>query len=236
MAKKIALLGLILVLTLATISSGLATELLPFPIAGQVSFGGEFEGLVLVTGTDKDQIGRCDPAPDCYTVKTKTDQNGFYQIEWSNVKNFRNGDLIEISICDTHAACKKSIRLSDPVSSFDFNLLTEAELAIKEEIVYVCWDGSKVKDTSSCPIQPKPEEPKEPESKTLQTALLSLIATIIGVFAWGKGFAGLIKYYLKKAKEQEALGNDEEADKLRARAEKMAKTVIFNFMAGKYKK
>ena len=60
-----------------------------------------------------------------------------------------------------------------------------------------------------------------------------MIASVIGVFAWGKGFAGLIKYYLRKADETD---DRELAKKYRDRAEKMAKTVVINFLAGKYKK
>jgi hypothetical protein len=115
-------------------------------------------------------------------------------------------------------------------------------------------------------IPPKPEPPTEPEPKPIPTTvpiptipvvtttipptiepeptkwdeikdwLIGLIAGIIGVFAWGKGFAGLIKYYLKKAKEADKIGDKELAGKYRERAEKMAKTTITNFLAGKYKK
>jgi len=81
------------------------------------------------------------------------------------------------------------------------------------------------------PVVPPVEPPVEPESD-LKTILITMIASIIGIFAWGKGFAALIKYYLRKAEET----SGEEAKKYRARAEKMAKTVVFNFLAGKYKK
>ena len=81
-------------------------------------------------------------------------------------------------------------------------------------------------------ITPPDVPPVEPESN-LKTILITLIATIIGLFAWGKGFAGLIKYYLKLADETE---DRELAKKYRDRAEKMAKTVVTNFLAGKYKK
>ena len=59
---------------------------------------------------------------------------------------------------------------------------------------------------------------------------------MIGVFAWGAGFKGLIIYYLNKAKEADIVGDKELAKKHRDRAEKMARTVITNFLAGKYKK
>ncbi len=89
----------------------------------------------------------------------------------------------------------------------------------------ICEDGTEVSEASECPIV-------EPEDN-LKTILITLIATIIGLFAWGKGFAGLIKYYLRLADETK---DKELAKKYRARAEKMAKTVVTNFLAGKYKK
>ncbi len=89
------------------------------------------------------------------------------------------------------------------------------------------------------PVEPtpvEPTEPVEPKGSAFQTFLITLIAAIIGFFAWGKGFAGLIKYYLRLAKEAEKSGDTESAKKYRARAEKMAKTVVTNYLAGKYKK
>ncbi len=83
---------------------------------------------------------------------------------------------------------------------------------------------------SDCLIVPPDDE------ETLKDFLIKLIAVIIGVFAWGAGFKGLILYYLNEAKKADAAGDKELAKKHRARAEKMAKTVITNFLAGKYKK
>ncbi len=99
---------------------------------------------------------------------------------------------------------------------------------------YICSDGSEVSDKSNCPVEDEDKvvPPVEPESD-LKTILITMIASIIGVFTWGKGFAGLIKYYLRLAEET----NDRTlAKKYKDRAEKMAKTVVFNFLAGKYKK
>ncbi len=95
-------------------------------------------------------------------------------------------------------------------------------------IVTKCSDGSIAEPGVACP--------KEDEESDLSTILITLIATIIGFFAWGKGFAGLIKYYLRLADEAAKAGDKELAEKYRARAEKMAKTVVTNFLAGKYKK
>jgi len=82
------------------------------------------------------------------------------------------------------------------------------------------------------PVVIPPVTPVEPGTD-LKTVLITLIATIIGLFTWGKGFAGLIKYYLRKADETD---DAELSKKYRVRAEKMAKTVVFNFLAGKYRK
>ena len=89
-----------------------------------------------------------------------------------------------------------------------------------------CDDGTEVSDLKDCPSP----------SSNLEAYLIGLIAFIIGVFAWGKGFAALIKSKLKKADEAEKMGNKALAKKYRDTAEKMAKSVITNFMAGKYKK
>ncbi|KKM32387.1 hypothetical protein LCGC14_1565780, partial [marine sediment metagenome] len=104
----------------------------------------------------------------------------------------------------------------------------EDDVVIPPVVTYICADGSQVYNSNDCPI--------EPESNTLKTVLISLIAAIIGIFAWGKGFAGLIKYYLRLADEAEKAGDKELAKKYRDRASKMAKTVVTNYLAGKYKK
>ena len=80
------------------------------------------------------------------------------------------------------------------------------------------------------------DDDDEDEGSNLKTILITLIAAIIGFFGWGKGFAGLIKYYLRKADEAAKAGDKELAAKYRARAEKMARTVVTNYLAGKYKK
>ena len=79
-----------------------------------------------------------------------------------------------------------------------------------------------------------PVEPDDPNE--LRDMLLRLIAAVIGVFAWGAGFRALIIHYLNKAKEADKAGDKVLAAKHRARSEKMAKTVVLNFLAGKYKK
>jgi hypothetical protein len=86
------------------------------------------------------------------------------------------------------------------------------------------------------PVVPPVEPPVDEDDNTLATILITLIAAIIGLFAWGKGFAGLIKYYLKEADKAEKAGDKEKAKAYRARAEKMAKSVVTNYLAGKYKK
>ena len=109
----------------------------------------------------------------------------------------------------------------------------EPEPATVVTPVYNCPDGTQVTDLAKCPE--KQVIPPEPESN-LFDYLIYLIAGIIALFAWGKGFAGLIKYYMNKSKEAEQAGDKELAKKYRERAEKMAKSVITNYLAGKYKK
>lgn len=172
------------------------------------------------------------------------------------------GDTIEIKACDIHAECTTSFQIDSTVprkvylTLYDDSIPTE--VIVKE---FQCYDGTFEFTAAECPVPPEPTTetktiiekeyfcadgtsvakasdcvPPEEEDDTLQDWLIGLIAGIIGVFAWGKGFAALIKWRLKKAKEADAAGDKELARKYRATAEKMAKTTVFNFLAGKYKK
>tara|TARA_Y100000310_G_scaffold57061_1_gene52303 strand:+ start:2147 stop:2908 length:762 start_codon:yes stop_codon:yes gene_type:complete len=168
-------------------------------------------------------------------------------------------NTIKIVACNVHPDCTTTF----VVESFDPKTIRmDIQDASIPETSYrwVCGDGSTVDSEADCPVQ-VPEEVEvevevekivevdvekiveveveadkpEPED-AVREWLIGLIAGIIGVFAWGAGFAGLIKYYLRKATEERKAGNIKLANKYRNRAEKMAKTVITNFLAGKYKK
>lgn len=134
---------------------------------------------------------------------------------------------------------------------------------------FQCAGGNWVVDVGSCPrvVSPDPvvvekevikevvkevEVPVSDEGDLSQLQLLSLgmIAAVIGIFSWGKGFAGLIKWRLGKAKKELRIANAAKnagdmslykvhldlSVKHQKTAEKMSKTVLTNFMAGKYKK
>lgn len=147
-----------------------------------------------------------------------------------------------IWVCPAWSTCSsvgEQSRTCDAVGS----LITKTET---QECVYVAPtpqpepepETPVVDDDDEVEVTPLPivEPPVEPEEETsLQDVLLRLIASVIGIFAWGAGFRGLIVYYLNKAKEAEKAGDKVLAKKHRDRAGKMARTVVFNFLAGKYK-
>lgn len=169
----------------------------------------------------------------------------------ASIPNFYPGDPIEVRVRGFGDEGKYTFNVPDKTPyRFTLSIHTTREDAFVE-----CYDGSLVREVSLCPAKPEPTvtEPevvekeviKEveteievpvPEERNLQDWLIGLIAGIIGVFAWGAGFAGLIRYYLRLAKEAEKAGNKTLAKKYRTRAEKMAKTAVTNFLAGKYKK
>ena len=121
-----------------------------------------------------------------------------------------------------------------PVTPEQYTCLDGTKVDVRENCPkYTCSDGTLVDDLAKCPTTPI--TPPEPESNLL-TYLIILIAGILAFFGWGKGFAGLIKYKLKQADEAEKAGNKELAKKYRATAEKMAKSIVTNYLAGKYKK
>lgn len=105
------------------------------------------------------------------------------------------------------------------------------EKTVEKEVIvteYVCSDGTKAESADKCP--------KEEESESnLIDYLIGLIVGILALFGWGKGFAGLIKYYINKAKEEEKKGNKELAQRYRERAKKMTQSIITGYLAGKYK-
>jgi len=75
-------------------------------------------------------------------------------------------------------------------------------------------------------------EPDE-EISVVWKALIALAIIVLGSFGWGKGFAGLAKYYMKKAEDAET---KVERIKYQQIAIKMLKTALQNAAAGKYEK
>ena len=249
--KKLPILGLLFTLILSIAALGFAV---PHVVYGSITHDGvpvkniQVRITNLITGAS--DLGF-------------TDSNGRYQFDLSNVDpNYRGSDSVKISLvyCESSPSCSKSSALGGGNTYLAFDLVKES-LPIKPAdavvVRYVCWDGTAVESQSSCPVQSQPEPVIVVKEVTVEKIycedgtevgdkadcagieweawLIGLIAGIIGLFAWGKGFAALIKYYLKKAKEFESIGDKATAKRYKERAEKMAKTVITNFLAGKYK-
>ena len=231
----------------------------PFPVWGKYDYFGEKlknQEVIIATYDNWDRkLGE---------FTAVSNKQGEYQFDLGNIEGcYYNVAKIKIKGCDVDPLCtqtietegKDSIRLDFIFTESGPTFIEGDKVTIStEKKIYVCWDGSGASSESACPPYPEPEPetiivcedgsevddaskcPIVEEGYSLQQLIIGMIATIIGIFAWGKGFAGLIKYYLRLAKEAKSAGNKELALKYQQRAEKMAKTVLTNFLAGKYKK
>lgn len=226
MKKIIFPLALILMISLA-----FASPPVPAPVKILVSVNGEKIDFADTKVTNK-------YTGEILTPKEHPDleiKDGFGQFDLSYFKQGYAvmqrgyaGDEIEVVACNVHPSCTNTFILdsTDP-RTLSINIVDSSIITPK---VIQCFDGTTVIAPAICPQSPQPE----PESN-LEEYLLALIAGILAIFVWGKGFAGLIKYYLNKAKEEEKKGNKELAQRYRERAKKMAESVVTGFLAGKYK-
>ena len=213
----------------------------PYPIFGKYDFFGLNEGKVTIEVSGFGQTISKDASVNQYGEYSEDICNfGFPSSPYP-------GMSVTLKACDTKSECVKTYLTSTAGRiKHDFVFVDEKStpippssgdktvIPIAPPIVYVCYDGTKVTDESKCPIAPEPEIPED--DNQLLDYLIGLIAGVLVLFGWGKGFAALIKYKLEKAKEEDKKGNKELAARYRATAEKMAKSVITNFLAGKYKK
>lgn len=102
-----------------------------------------------------------------------------------------------------------------------------------EQCLFVCEGGERVETEDDCP---------DNSISFIYKGLIALAIIILGAFGWGKGFAGLAKYYWNKGAELIAEGKKTKNTQLtkqgkayQARAIKMVGTAIKNFKDGKYK-
>jgi len=145
--KKIFLFLLTLLMT-ATLVTAIS---MPHPIYGFITDNDNaISGLkVKVTNTDTKA-----------SAVTKTGDNGFYQVDLGNIDEiYRDGDKIKISLvyCETQSKCTKTIAISGGGDKISFDIAKESITApLPKEVKvykYVCWDGSKIDDSSKCPVQ-----------------------------------------------------------------------------------
>jgi len=175
------------------------------------------------------------------TFRTTTNIFGEYHFEIANFNPYyRMGDSWDLDICGTDeyedylgSQCFEKITILNEggiqkdISVSDFQgLITKT--------IYVCWNGKEVFDKDNCPPEEKEEEEEEeditePEEGSLEwyhAIIGGLLAVIAGLLAhkyrWGKGFVGLVKYYIRT--------------KDYARAVKMMRTAIRKEKEGKYSK
>src|SRR3990167_10992304 len=122
------------------------------------------------------------------------------------------------------------------ITSFDvdknyiyFNAYSDQITVVKEEVivekpveVIVEKPVEVIKEVEKEIIREVPvdETAKDPVSYILGAAI-AILASILGLFTWGKGFEGILKYWAKKDPD---------------RALKMVKTIVKNYKEGKYKK
>lgn len=171
------------------------------------------------------------------TAIVGTNKQGIFQFEISNhFPNYRGGDKFQLDVCVTEeyhdylgSQCYNNfIIVGEGGMEVDLDL-KDVDKVIAEKI-FVCWDGSEVFDKDNCPVKPdavEPIEPVEPEEGStawywvIIGAMIVAIAGILSHYRWGKGFAGLLKYWAKKDPK---------------RALKMLGTVEKNIKEGKYQK
>lgn len=221
---------------------------MPAPVKGVVydSNGQPFEGLqVEVTNTRTGEVLTPSNVPSLST------QKGIYVWDMSAFKKGYSGpneafnyagDTINVKVGDT--------TLSFIVGEFPYNMPvvgTKSEVSVPVETVYVCSDGSKVSDSSSCPKveQPDTQVIKEtetvtvykcedgsevddvsqcPDSDSNKVGYLIGALLVAGVgLGWVKGFAGLARYYKNKGDEEKKAGRANAAKKFYERANKMLK-------------
>lgn len=209
----------LVILVLASLGASAQACFPPTPIFGKVDwYGNSLSGHPIeISVTNYDGT--------VSTINTATNSNSEYSEDLANLEGcYYTAKTIVVKACSgTGCEITKNAPKGTPLR-VDFIFKESGTPSVSGNTVTV--------------VQPKPQPevvPVDDGLSNLEVGLVTLLATLIGVFAWGKGFAGLIKYYLRRAKEERAKGNKELANQLESRAKKMAETTITNFLAGKYK-
>jgi len=238
---------ILIVLVLFCLFAGTALAGLtpPYAVSGKVMSGDDpLDGIIIRGIVYKDRGN--------YEFTTTTNDDGFFLTtldSWDTREEPYPGSQIELVVCKSgDDKCKviKEIGVDCPSGGgcqFDFNLGEaytvelpgDKEVEVKEVIKtkYICEDGTEVASAEDCPVV---SDGWWNVNYTIAVSVLGLIALVLGIFKWGKGFKGLIEYRLKLAKNAKAKGNKAEAKKQLGIAIKMAKTVIKRAKEGKYKK
>jgi hypothetical protein len=229
--KKITSLWILTLFLLSILSVGVSAICTPFPVFGKVDYFGEQVAGIEVEITAIDVRGNVQKV-----FTTTTNELGEYSEDLANQLEdcwYRTATL-KIKGCEAQEGCIKEIDITDKsVVRVDFifkegepKVITEENKVVvyKEKPIYICPDGSEKLDKSLCPkVEPEvvkvDDTAKDPVSYLLG-AIIGLLATILGLFSWGKGFSGILNYWAKKDPQ---------------RAYKMAKTIIKNYKEGKYK-
>ena len=155
--------------------------------------------------------------------KTTHTLEGWYQFtnkQFSDGDYYRPGDRVEVKFCnsDTVSECKQIIRFEGEAGnwiniqiesgSYSIRDLKHKTIVIRasesavivEKRLYTCSDGTKVDDKSDCK-----EGTVEWYHIIIGTLILVALALFESKYAWGRGFCGLVKYYVKKDQFSRAL-------------------------------
>ena len=111
----------------------------------------------------------------------------------------------------------------------------EAEAEAEAEAESESESESEAEAEAEAESEGEGEGEKEGMHPLLKT-LIGLAIAVLGMFGWGKGFAGLANYYFNKGQELERQGKKAEAKKAYDRAAKMLRTALKRASEGKYDK
>lgn len=223
--KKI-ILPIILILMIAI---AFASPLIPAPVKILVSINGQKISYSDTKVTNK-------YTGEVLTPKERPDleiKDGFGQFDLSYFKQGYAvaqrgyvGDQIEVIACNVHPSCTNTFYLdSTEPRTILINIVDSSVVLPQPEIIEKPVEIIKevpketIVEKEIVKEVPIDETAKDPVSYLLG-ALIGLLASILGLFAWGKGFEKILKYWAKKDPQ---------------RAYKMAKTVVKNYKDGKYK-
>lgn len=239
---------------LATLIGATAQPPMPAPLAVYITLNGEPAPngiLIEILNKETNELLTANEIPTLQVEKgvAMVDLSEFELGYFLKNRNYP-GDEVEIT-CSLRD-CKKTIFLDSPPIEVNIEVIDEDYIPVEEK--YVCWDDSIVTDKADCPALPEPKYicpdgsevekaedcPEETNALTLILGILSgllvVAVAVLAKFNWGKGFVGLVKYYIKKGDEAKKKGNTKEALKNYSRAVKMVGTAIKKAKEDKYKR
>ena len=228
---------LLLVLGFCLADAAMAAPSMPYTVVGTLE-GDNIDGVTIIVE---------DLSPVCYGVTRSiiTNDQGQFSIVINNFcERVWTGDTIRATI----SGSSKEVILQEGLTYISF---------AEDEDIYKSAGGKSyskdepttttIPETTTTTLKPivttttikqdtttttlPGDEPDE--LSVVWISLIGLAIVILGGFAWGKGFAGLARYYMRKADEAET---KKERVAYQQRAIKMLKTALKKAAAGEYEK